>query len=267
MDHTVRFKTRHVGGHGKSAGDVWTAKILPNRTVDQMQLAVMLAENGGYAADTINYILTHMWLKIIDLLRMGCNVNLDGVRFSLQATGTLPYANAEFDPERNHIVARATIARILRDAPRTRKEAVESHAKTPLLKPVNVLPRSIGTTKLTLVDSRALGENIITVPSMIYIAGMRIRVTPGQPDEGVQFISHKDGSAYAARILQNDSGTIDCELDELPPTGEYTLLVRARNGAPLSLAPGEARCVVIVDPDYTGAQSAVGKTRRRRRRS
>lgn len=33
MECTVKFKTRHVGGHGKSAGNVWTAKILPNRII------------------------------------------------------------------------------------------------------------------------------------------------------------------------------------------------------------------------------------------
>ena len=252
MECTVKFKTRHVGGHGKSAGDVWTAKILPNRIIYQKQLAAMLAETGGFPAETIQYLLTHMWLKIIALLQEGCNVYLEGVRFSLQATGTLPYANSEFDPERNRVVARATINEMLRDAPRTKKGPAGSRAKAPLLKPINTLPRHTGkdiSNISSVTDDKSWLVDVVTSPSRILVAGIDLLITPGQPDEGVQFVSHKDGSVYVPQITANTIDTIDLKLDELPPPGEYTLLVRSRSGASLSLAPNEARHVIIIDPN------------------
>ena len=224
----------------------------------------MLAENGGYSAETFDYMLLHMWMKIKELLQQGCNVNLDGVRFSLQATGTLPYANSDFDPERNRVVARATINHILRDAPRTKATGSEDRAKTPLLKPVNTLPRSPSSTNLLVQDTSLCEEKVITVPSKILIAGDDMLITPGRPDEGVQLISRKDGAVHAARILKNDGSSIDVELDNLPPAGEYTLLVRARNGNPLTFAPREMRCIVKVDPDRKSPPSGkVAKGKRK----
>lgn len=228
----------------------------------------MLAETGGFPAETIQYLLTHMWMKIISLLQEGCNVYLEGVRFSLQAKGTLPYANSEFDPERNSVVARATINEILRDAPRTKKEPVESKAKTPLLKPINTLPLHIGDRVNSIgsvTDDKSWLVNVITSPSRILVGGVYLLVTPGQADEGVQFVSHKDGSVYVPKITANTTATIDLQLDELPPAGEYTLIVRSRSGADLSFAPNEARIVVTIDPDRK--EDRPGKRRGRPKRS
>jgi hypothetical protein len=211
----------------------------------------MLAETGGFPAETIQYLLTHMWMKIISLLQEGCNVYLEGVRFTLQATGTLPYANSQFDPERNGVVARATISDILRDAPRTKRAPVESRAKEPLLKPVNTLAPHTGKyiSKIgSVTDDKSWLVDVITVPSRILVAGVDLLITPDQPDEGVQFISHRDGSVYVPHVTANTIATIDLQLDELPPAGEYTLLVRSRSGAAMSLAPNEARYVVVIDP-------------------
>lgn len=249
MDYIVRFKTRHVGGHGKGAGDVWTAKILPNRTVGQLQLAKMLAADGGMPAETVHYLLTRTWTTIMSLLRQGCNVNLEAVRFSLQATGTFPYENSPFDPDRNGIVVRATTTGVIRKAPRTKQTPQTKRDGLPVLKPVNVLEHTVSDRHMNVTDDKAFLVNVITAPSRILVAGVDMLISQDRPDEGVQFISRRDGTAYVPRITANTAGTIDLEFDELPPAGEYSMVVRSRSfSMSPSVAPIEHHLAVVIDP-------------------
>ena len=263
--YSVKFKTRRVGGHGKGSSNAWTAKILPNRTVDQMELAALIEKENGLSATTVNHVLTCVWLKSMELLRKGCNVRLEGVRLSLQATGTLPYENSPFDPERNSVVVRATTTGTVRDAPRTKQGSQEAYSAAPLLEPVNVLPpppATTNTSNFSVMDGSLRKNRIITVPSMIFVSGRYILMTPGMADEGVWFVSHVDGSTRQARILANTPVTIDMELDDLPPAGECTMLIRARNGDPVEYAPREIRCVVTISPAATSSSRPARRKRR-----
>ena len=78
------------------------------------------------------------------------------------------------------------------------------------------------------------------------MAGINILVDPANSDEGAWLMA-KDGTVAATpTIVANDAATMDLSFATLPPDGEYTLVVKARSGAPTDFAPAVAHRNVTV---------------------
>ena len=92
------------------------------------------------------------------------------------------------------------------------------------------------------MDSVTKRSSEITGTNRLLIQGMRLGISPDNPDEGVWLVDSETGKIVAtANIERSDDQTIDCVFPALPVPGRYTLVVACRNGARESLAPAIAR--------------------------
>ena len=104
------------------------------------------------------------------------------------------------------------------------------------------LKASIG----SVTDNVAGEVDTITVPSRVLVGGIDLLVNAENADEGVWLFGRDGEIAATPAILDNGNATIDLDFGELPPDGEYTLVVKARSGAPTDYAPATAKRTVTV---------------------
>lgn len=151
--------------------------------------------------------------------------------FTISLTGAFDSRDDAFTKGRNALLVRAHARSVLRDClfdfvPRNATGGLKAAIQS-------------------VVDGTAQAEGVITV-STVYVAGINILVDPANADEGAWLMA-KDGTIAATpAIVANDAATMDLSFAALPPDGEYTLVVKARSGAPTDFAPAVARRNVTV---------------------
>ena len=167
-----------------------------------------------------------------EILQTGRNVNLDWVAFTIALTGSFEKANSPFTPGQNALMVRAHARPALRDCL------------------ADVTPRNatggLKAAILSVMDNAAMQEGVITVPTKVLVAGTNILIDPTHEDEGCWLVAKNGDVAATPTVLANDASTLDLDFGELPPDGDYTLVVKARTGASTDLAPAVARRNVTV---------------------
>ena len=214
------------------ASPYWIGSIILDNTATCEEVAAAVAKKMRLAASDVLYIYVKTGEAVREILQTGRNVNLDWVAFTIALTGSFEKANSPFTPGQNALMVRAHARPALRDCL------------------ADVTPRnSTGGLKaaiLSVMDNAAMQEGVITVPTKVLVAGTNILIDPTHEDEGCWLVAKNGDVAATPTVLANDASTLDLDFGELPPDGDYTLVVKARTGASTDLAPAVARRNVTV---------------------
>ena len=232
MNNALMFKTHKATGITVADMPYWLGNAVLRPSVSYAQIAKLVAADRNMPVEDVLYIYRHTDERIIQMLQSGHNVNMESVGYSINLTGKFDSMDDTFDLGTNAMVVSAYAKPIVRDCMKG-------------IKPRNVtggLKASIG----SVTDDHAYEVNTITVPSRVLVAGVDLLINTENVDEGV-WLFNKDGTLAATpTILANTIGDIDLDFGELPPDGEYTLVVKARSGASVDYAPASARKTVTV---------------------
>ena len=229
MNSQMLFRT--FRSRGIAVGDSpWQGIVYTNGTVSAEEVAALVAEQTHQSVSDVMYTMTKTGEGVRALLRKGCSVNLDWVAFRIALTGSFENTDSNFDPKSNSLVVRSHARPFLRDCLD------------------GIVPRNV-TTGLhsviqSVIDSAAQAEGVITTTT-VYVAGLNILVDDN-PDEGVWLVADDGTVAATPTITANNASSMDLSFGELPPDGDYTLVVKARAGASTDYAPAVARrCVAV----------------------
>ena len=230
---TLLFKTHKSPGL-MIPGEVpyWVGKPILRSSLSYQQIARQIANERNMPVEDVLFIYRRTDEIIVQALQSGHNVNFDMVGYSINLTGRFDSKDDTFNLADNALLVSAYAKPIVRDCLKD-------------ITPRNVtggLKASIG----SVTDDHAYTVNVITVPSRVLVAGVDLLINTDNHDEGV-WLFGKDGSLAATpTILANTISTIDLDFGELPPDGEYTLVVKARSGADVDYSPATARKTVTV---------------------
>ena len=197
----------------------WIGSIILDNTATCEEVAAAVAKKMRLAASDVLYIYVKTGEAVREILQTGRNVNLDWVAFTIALTGSFEKANSPFTPGQNALMVRAHARPALRDCL------------------ADVTPRNA---------TGGLKAAILSVPTKVLVAGTNILIDPTHEDEGCWLVAKNGDVAATPTVLANDASTLDLDFGELPPDGDYTLVVKARTGASTDLAPAVARRAVTV---------------------
>ena len=227
----ILYRTRKCTGIIPASEAAWLGQPLVNSTATAEDAAAIVAEQTRQMPSDALYSIVKTGEAVRTLLRRGQHVNLDWVAFTISLTGAFSNRDDGFTRGRNALLVRAHARPVLHDCL------------------FDIEPRnSTGGLKASIqsvVDGAAQAEGVITV-STVYVAGINIFVDPANADEGAWLVARDGTVAATPTIVANDAATMDLAFAALPPDGEYTLVVKARSGAPTDFAPAVARRNVTV---------------------
>jgi len=226
------FRTRKSSFAASDGTPVWQGYALLGDTVTPEQVAAEVAKEARLDITDVKYIHEKTGKVVKTFLQDGSNVNMDWVAFVITMTGALLSSDDGFDVDRNALVVRAHTRPPLRDC----------LAGVKLRNVTGGLRAAI----LSVMDNTAMEEGVITVPGKVLVAGSNILIDTVNADEGIWLTSKKGDVVATPEVLANDASMIDLAFAELPPDGEYVLVVKARSGASTDFAPAMARRIVNV---------------------
>lgn len=226
------FKSARSSFPKQDGSPVWLAILQLAGSKSQNELFAEVARQTHVEIADVAYIVSKVLAVIVRFLKEGYPVLLDWLAIVPAMTGGLDTIDDGFSRGRNAIVVRAHSRAPLRDC------LSEFSAR-------NVIAK-LSAAILSVTDNVSMQECVITVANKILVAGDNLLINRENPDEGV-FLAKRSGEIVAtADILANDASSIDLSFPELPPDGEYTLIVKARSGASTDYAPAVARRNVTV---------------------
>ena len=225
--NVLMFKTHKVENEAISEQPFWVASPILNASVSMGHVAQAVAESKGVSTEDVLYILRSTNNVVVEMLKSGRNVNLEIVGFSINLNGSFASRDDSFNASRNAIVVSAYAKPILRDC----------------LKDVRLrnITSGLKANVFSVTDDTAFEEGVVTTASKVLVAGVDILIDSANADEGVWILDGKGNEVSAPTVLANTVGSLDLNLGELPPDGEYTLVVKARSGASADYAPATAR--------------------------
>ena len=225
--NALMFKTHKVKNETISEQPFWVAIPVRRARVSTGQIAQAVAESRGIPAEDVLYVYRRTDEIVAEMLKSGRNVNLEMVGFSINLTGIFASKDDAFNPSRNALEVSAYAKPILRDC----------------LKGVSLrnVTSGLKASVFSVTDDQTFVEGLVTVASRVLVAGVDIFITAGNADEGVWVFDSNGEIAAAPTVLANTVGSLDLDLGELPPDGDYTLVVKARSGASMDYAPATAR--------------------------
>ena len=208
----------------------WVGRVITKGTASPEEVAAVVAEQTRQTVSDVIYTTTKTGEAVRTLLRSGRNVSLDWVAFQIVLTGSFDNVDSNFDPKNNSLAVRASSRRFIKDC-------------LDGIVPRNVT-NGLRSVIQSIVDSAAQAEGVITTTT-VYVAGLNILVDDN-PDEGVWLVADDGTVAATPTITANNASSMDLSFGELPPDGDYTLVVKARSGASTDYAPAVARrCVAV----------------------
>ena len=233
MKSTLMFKTYKVVNEAIPGQSFWVARPVLGTSVGTAQIVADVAEKLSMEPINVLRVMRGTDDAILARVQQGQNVNMELTGYSIGLTGSFDGSDDTFDPERNALRVSAYAKPILRDC----------------LMAEGVIPRNVThglkATIFSVQDSVVHEEGVITVASIVLVAGTNIHMGPND-DEWCGLFTKKGELAARATVLANDGGTANLSFAELPIDGEYYLTVFARNGAPVDRMPAVARRAVTV---------------------
>lgn len=207
---------------------VYHANVQTNGTIGRDELAEMLAVRTKQDASLWKYYLDALSDEIAAQLLAGYRVNLGQLSTGFAIRGAFNSEDDTFDPERHQLIATVRTLDPL-------KSAMSE------VSPTNItvgLTCTVG----SAMDAVTKRLSEVTGTNLLLIQGMKLGISPDNPDEGVWLVDQKTGETVAAATVErSDSQTIDCVFEEPPEPGVYTLVVSCRNGMRESLKPAVAK--------------------------
>lgn len=227
MDNKIEFSLHKVS-KTVSEKPSYRAVVQANGILGHKELAALIAEHTHEKALFWTYVLNVVADEIEKQLLEGNRVNLGRLAMSLAIRGSFASEDAEFNPSKHKLAA---VLRILKPL----------KAKMEAVVPENVTG-GISCVLGSAMDATTKRLSEITGTNKLLIQGMRLGISPDNPDEGVWLVDPKTGKVVATSTVEcSDSQTIDCVFTNPPKPGEYTLVVSCRNGARESLSPAVAK--------------------------
>ena len=174
------------------------------------------------------YFLNALSDEIQTQLLAGYRINLGQLSTGFAIRGVFMSEDEAFDPAKHQLVATVRTLDPLKSA----LSAVQ---------PENVT-LGLTCTVFSAMDAVTKHLSEITGTNRLLIQGLKLGISPDNPDEGVWLINPKSGLIVATSTVErSDSQTIDCVFTEPPEPGTYTLVVSCRNGMRESLKPATAK--------------------------
>ena len=206
---------------------LYRASVQSNVLIDHDGLAERMAERTKQDTALWKYFIDVLSDEIDNQLLEGNRIKLGRFVTGFAIHGSFASEDEEFDPDRHKLVATV-------------------HALDPLNeKLAKIVPENV-TAGLTcsisaVMDAVTKRLSEIIGTNRVLIQGIRLGISPDNPDEGVWLADPKTGDIVAmATVERSDSQTIDIVFAEPPTPGKYTLVVSCRNGARESLKPAVA---------------------------
>lgn len=202
---------------GAISGDkqLFQSKIISTGTVSFDDLVNEVAENIKDKASVVGSILAETGAVIKRHLGEGNRIAADNFgQIAIYGQGSSPFEDAPWDPSRNSLVVRATLAAAIRDAA---KDLVPEN----VLKPVTIQV-------LGVQDAETLEQNILTLGHTALLQGKNLKINKENQEEGVYLV--KGESEYKLEVTDSSAGTIDANVDGVPADEGYRLEVRGRAG-------------------------------------
>ena len=226
---------------------LYRASVQANSIVGHEELSKLMAERTKIDAASWRYFLDVLANEIDTQLLEGNGVKIGRLLTGFSIRGTFTSENERFDPKRHQLLVTLRTLAPLRDS---LSAAV----------PENAIASNLTCIVGSAMDAVTKRLSEITGTNRLLIQGMRLEISPDNPDEGVWLADPKTGDVVAtATVERSDSQTIDCVFTEPPEPGTYTLVVACRNGARESLNPAVARVkdfkVVAGCPPQNGLRS------------
>ena len=207
---------------------VYRAVVQTNAVLGHKELAERMAERTKQDVALWKYFLDVLSDEVETQLLAGNRVNLGRLAMFLAIRGAFDSEDDEYDPKKHKLAA---IMRPQKDL----REVMDS------IVPENAT-RGISCVLGSAMDAVTKRLSEITGTNLLLIQGMRLGISPDNPDEGVWLADPKTGRVVAtANVTNRDSQTIDCVFVDPPDPGLYTLVVSCRNGARETLSPAVAR--------------------------
>ena len=223
----ITFKLKKVSS-ALTDKRLYRASVQSASTIGHEELAALMAQRTKQDAKLCKYFLDVLSDEIDAQMLEGTRVKLGCLLMGFSIRGTFANEDDEFDPKKHRLVA---TLRMLDPLKSKMAEAVPENVTTGL--------SCIVSSAMDAVTKR-LSE--ITGTNRLMIQGIRLGISPDNPDEGVWLADPKTGRIVAVSTVErSDKQTIDCVFTEPPAPGRYTLVVSCRNGARESLAPAVAR--------------------------
>ena len=207
---------------------VYRAVVQTNAVLGHEELAKLMAERTKQDAAYWKYILDVLSNEIETQLLAGNRVNLGRLAMFLAIRGAFGSEDDAFDPAKHKLAAIMLPQKGLR----TVMDAIVPENAT----------RSISCAVGSAMDAVTKRLSEITGTNLLFIQGMRLGISPDNPDEGVWLADCNTGKVVAnATVKRSDNQTIDCFFENPPDPGLYTLVISCRNGARESLSPAVAQ--------------------------
>ncbi len=207
---------------------VYRAVVQTNAVLGHEELAERMAERTKQDAALWKYFLDVLSDEIETQLLAGNRVNLGRIAMFLAIRGAFDSEDDDFDPTKHKLAAIMRPQKGLREA----MDAIV---------PENVT-KGISCVIGSAMDAVTKRLSEITGTNLLLIQGMRLGISPDNPDEGVWLADPKTGRVVArAKVTKSGDQIIDCVFLDPPAPGLYTLVVSCRNGARETISPAVAR--------------------------
>ena len=207
---------------------VYHANVQTNGTVGRDELAERLGARTTQDVSLWKYYLDALSEEFRAYLLSGYRVNLGQLTTGFAIRGAFMSEDDQFDHARHQLIPTVRTLNPLRSA-------------IAAISPENITV-GLTCTVASAMDAVTKRLSEITGTNLLLIQGMRLGISPDNPDEGVWLVDPKTGDIVAAATVeQSDSQTIDCAFEVPPEPGTYTLVVACRNGMRESLKPAVAK--------------------------
>ena len=223
----ITFKLKKVPS-ALTSKRLYRASVQSAGVAGPEELAAHIAERTKIDAKMLKYIIDVLSDEIDEQLLNGNRVRLGHLQLGFAIRGTFANEDDAFDPATHRLVATMRMLEPLKG-----KMSAEV--------PENVTD-GLKCTLSSAMDSVTKRLSEVNGMNRLLIQGVKLGISPDNPDEGVWLADPKTGNIVAtANVERSDGQTIDCVFIEPPAPGRYTLVVACRNGARESLAPAIAR--------------------------
>ena len=212
---------------------LYFAHVQTNGTIGRDEFASLLAVRTKQDVSLWKYFLDALSDELAAQLLAGYRINLGQLSTGFAIRGAFQSEDDQFDPDRHQLVATVRTLDPLK-------------SRLAEILPANITV-GLTCTVASAMDAVTKRLSEITGTNLLLIQGMKLGISPDNPDEGVWLENPKTGEIVAtATVERSDSQTIDCVFAEPPEPGTYTLVVACRNGMRESLKPATAKVKNVV---------------------
>ena len=224
---TINYSLTPVSEEFTGGVKVFRATVLTNGTIGSDEIAAEIATRTKQSKGLVTYFLNSLNEVLEKKMVAGYRVNLDQLATGLAVKGSFKSEDDRWDSERHTLVATIKALDPLKSA-------------LAAVTPENIVV-SLTCSVKSLMDFVTKELNAITGSNEVHIQGLNLGIDVDNPDESVTLVDDDGKVVATATVIESDQQTINCRFATPPAPGVYTLVVSARNGNRVTLAPAVAK--------------------------